>query len=84
MRYGTIKKLKGEEFRRLTGVQRETFDAIASLRMNKRQVQGASANGGSDTLPSRDTWPDRDAASTWTNEFTRGKSRYGSMCWVKA
>jgi len=31
MRYRTINELKGEEFRRLTGVKRETFGAIAAL-----------------------------------------------------
>ena len=31
MRYMTIKGLKGEAFRRLTGVKRETFHAMAGL-----------------------------------------------------
>ena len=44
MRYGTIKQLKGEEFRRLTGVQRETFDAMARLLKEAKKAQ--KAHGG--------------------------------------
>jgi hypothetical protein len=48
MRYGAIKKLKGEEFRRLTGVQRETFDAMARLLKEAKKAQkarGGNPNG---------------------------------------
>lgn len=48
MRYRTIKTLKGEEFRRLTGVQRSTFDAMASLLKKAKKLQkakGGKPNG---------------------------------------
>jgi hypothetical protein len=48
MKYRTIKKLKGEEFRRLTGVQRNTFDAMASLLKKAKKAQkarGGKPNG---------------------------------------
>jgi hypothetical protein len=31
MRFDSLKKLKGEAFRRLTGVQRSTFEAMTAL-----------------------------------------------------
>jgi len=48
MRYRTIKGLKSEEFRRLTGVKREAFSAIAALLKKAQQEQkarGGKPNG---------------------------------------
>ena len=47
MRFETIKKLSGEEFRRLTGVKRETFDQMVFLlseARNKKKALGGRAN----------------------------------------
>jgi hypothetical protein len=48
MRYRTVKELKGEEFRRLTGVKRETFNAMAALLKQAKKAQkarGGKPNG---------------------------------------
>jgi Helix-turn-helix of DDE superfamily endonuclease len=48
MRYETIKGLKEEEFRRLTGVKRKTFDAMAELlrlAKTKQKARGGKPNG---------------------------------------
>ena len=48
MRYETIKALKEEEFRRLTGVKRKTFDDMAALldkAKTKQKAQGGKPNG---------------------------------------
>lgn len=48
MRYRTVKELKGEEFRRLTGVKRETFNEMASLLKQAKKAQkarGGKPNG---------------------------------------
>jgi hypothetical protein len=42
MRYETVKKLKGEGFRRLTGVQRETFEGMATLLGEAKRKQKAA------------------------------------------
>jgi hypothetical protein len=42
MRYETVQKLKGESFRRLTGVRRETFDAMAGLLREAKRLQKAA------------------------------------------
>jgi hypothetical protein len=47
MRYETIKGLKEEEFRRLTGVKRKTFDEMAGVLMSakaKQKAQGGKPN----------------------------------------
>lgn len=47
MMFETIKKLSGEEFRRLTGVKRDTFDQMVSLlseARNKKKALGGRAN----------------------------------------
>ncbi len=44
MTYRTIRKLKDEEFRRLTGVKRETFEVMAALL--KRAKKEQKARGG--------------------------------------
>jgi hypothetical protein len=48
MRYETIKKLKDEGFRRLTGVKRRTFEEMAELLRKAKQSQkarGGKPNG---------------------------------------
>ena len=48
MRYDTIKKLKEEDFRRLTGVKRKTFDEMAELLRTakaKQKALGGKPNG---------------------------------------
>jgi len=48
MRYETIKSLKDEEFRRLTGVKRKTFEGMANLLREakaKQKAQGGKPNG---------------------------------------
>ena len=48
MRFGTIKGLKEEDFRRLTGVKRKTFDGMASLlaeAKEKQKARGGKPNG---------------------------------------
>ena len=48
MRYETIKALKEEDFRRLTGVKRKTFDEMASLlsaAKAKQKARGGKPNG---------------------------------------
>jgi Helix-turn-helix of DDE superfamily endonuclease len=40
MRFDSIKELKGEAFRRLTGVQRGTFDAMAAAECRQKAVGG--------------------------------------------
>lgn len=49
MRFDSIKKLKGEAFRRLTGVQRATFAEMAALLSAAKRVQKA-AGGKPNTL----------------------------------
>ena len=47
-RYTTIKGLKGEAFRRLTGVKRETFHAMAALLKGakaRQKARGGKPNG---------------------------------------
>jgi DDE superfamily endonuclease len=41
MRYRTVRKLKDEGFRRLTGVRRETFDRMAALLKEAKRLQKA-------------------------------------------
>ena len=53
MRYETVQKLKGEDFRRLTGVRRETFDAMAELLKEAKRLQKA-AGGKPNTLSIED------------------------------
>lgn len=48
MRYATIKGLKDEEFRRLTGVKRKTFDEMALILSKAKSLQkarGGKPNG---------------------------------------
>jgi hypothetical protein len=48
MRYETIKKLKDEEFRRLTGVKRQTFDDLSALlgkAKTQQKARGGKPNG---------------------------------------
>ena len=48
MKYETIQLLKEEEFRRLTGVKRKTFDEMAALlsaAKEKQKAQGGKPNG---------------------------------------
>src|ERR1700688_3790855 len=49
MRFDAVKKLKGEAFRRLTGVQRSTFEAMAALLFAAKCKQKA-AGGKPSTL----------------------------------
>lgn len=49
MRYDSVKKLKGEAFRRLTGVQRSTFEEMAALLFAAKRAQKA-AGGKPNTL----------------------------------
>lgn len=49
MRFDSIKKLKGEAFRRLTGVQRSTFEAMAAVLFAAKCGQKA-AGGKPNTL----------------------------------
>src|ERR1700730_18972638 len=51
MRFDSIKKLKGEAFRRLTGVQRSTFEAMAGLLFAAKRRPRA-AGGKPNTLSS--------------------------------
>jgi Helix-turn-helix of DDE superfamily endonuclease len=49
MRFDSVKELKGEAFRRLTGVQRSTFEAMAALLFAAKRAQKA-AGGKPNTL----------------------------------
>jgi Helix-turn-helix of DDE superfamily endonuclease len=49
MRFDSVKELKGEAFRRLTGVQRSTFDAMSTLLFAAKRQQKA-AGGKPNTL----------------------------------
>ena len=49
MRFDSVKELKGEAFRRLTGVQRSTFDAMSTLLFAAKRRQKA-AGGKPNTL----------------------------------
>ena len=49
MRFDSVKELKGEAFRRLTGVQRSTFDAMSTLLVAAKRQQKA-AGGKPNTL----------------------------------
>src|ERR1700747_524830 len=49
MRFDSVKELKGEAFRRLTGVQRSTFDAMSRLFFAAKRQQKA-AGGKPNTL----------------------------------
>jgi Helix-turn-helix of DDE superfamily endonuclease len=49
MRFDSVKELKGEAFRRLTGVQRSTFDAMASL-LSAAKCKQKAAGGRPNTL----------------------------------
>ena len=49
MKYATIKTLKEEELRRLTGVRRETFEAMAEL-LRQAEIKQKSAGGKPNTL----------------------------------
>jgi hypothetical protein len=42
MRFDSVKELKGEAFRRLTGVQRRTFDAMAAVLLAAKRKQKAA------------------------------------------
>ena len=42
MRFDSVKELKGEAFRRLTGVQRSTFDAMSTLLFAAKRQQKAT------------------------------------------
>jgi|ERR1700730_5123750 len=53
MRFDSIKKLKGEAFRWLTGVQRSTFEAMAGLLFAAKRRPKA-AGGKPNTLSSED------------------------------
>src|ERR1700730_14549559 len=49
MRFGSVKELKGEAFRRLTGIQRDTFEEMAALLFAAKCKQKA-AGGKPNTL----------------------------------
>jgi hypothetical protein len=49
MRFDSVKELKGEAFRRLTGVQRSTFEAMVALLFAAKRAQKA-AGGKPNTL----------------------------------
>src|ERR1700730_16882413 len=53
MRFDSLKELKGEAFRRLTGVQRSTFEAMAGLLFAAKRRPKA-AGGKPNTLSSED------------------------------
>ena len=53
MRFDSVKGLKGEAFRRLTGVQRETFEAMVALLFAAKRAQKA-AGGKPNTLSIED------------------------------
>ncbi|MCI0692871.1 transposase family protein [candidate division KSB1 bacterium] len=53
MRFDSVKDLKGEAFRRLTGVQRGTFDAMVALLFAAKRAQKA-AGGKPNTLSVED------------------------------
>ncbi len=47
MRFDSVKELKGEVFRRLTGIQRNTFEAMAAVLSDAKCKQKAA--GGNPT-----------------------------------
>jgi len=49
MRFDSVKELKGKAFRRLTGVQRSTFDAMGAVLLAAKRAQKA-AGGKPNTL----------------------------------
>ena len=49
MRFDSVKELKGEAFRRLTGIQRNTFEAMAAVLSDTKCKQKA-AGGKPNTL----------------------------------
>src|ERR1700674_2663522 len=49
MRFDSVKKLKGQAFRRLTGVERSTFEAMAAL-LFAAKCKEKAAGGKADTL----------------------------------
>jgi hypothetical protein len=49
MRFDSVKDLKGEAFRRLTGIQRNTFEAMAAV-LSDAKCKQKSAGGRPNTL----------------------------------
>jgi hypothetical protein len=41
MRFDSVKELKGEAFRRLTGVQRHTFEAMVAVLFGQEKAEGS-------------------------------------------
>ena len=53
MRFDSVKELKGEVFRRLTGIQRNTFEAMAAV-LFAAKCQHKAAGGKPNTLSIED------------------------------